>query len=123
MKNDRFWAPFWTPKGPQNRSKIDNCLDVFLNDFLEPLFHAFGLHFGFQNDPKMKAKRVPTQNHKIIDLACIYYTLAISRGPENHHFGYFFGTLFKIPFRDLFFVDVGPFWGPFWDPLGTKKAP
>ena len=118
-----IWLHFWPQKGPQNRPKIDHFLDLFLNDFLEPLFHAFGLHFGSQNDPKMRPKRVPTRNQKIIDFAVIYYTWATLRGPENHHFGYFFGTLFEIPFRDLFLIDFWHFWGPFWDPWGTKKAP
>ena len=48
--------------------------------------------------PKTTPKRDPNgtqaQNTKIINVAAIYYTLATSRGPENHHFGCFFGTLF-----------------------------
>ena len=75
--------------------------------------------------PKTTPKRDPKgnqdQNTKIIDFAIIYYTCATSRGPENHHFCHFFGVRFKIPFRDLFFIDFGPFWGPFGDPLGTQK--
>ena len=61
-----FLAPFGTPKGPQNRSKIDHFLDLFLNDFLEPLFHAFGLHLGSQ---KRDQKETQDQNTKIIDFA------------------------------------------------------
>ena len=71
---DHFWLRFRPQKGPQNRSKIDHFLDMFLNDFWEPLFHAFGLHLGSQNDPKMRPKRVPTRNQKNIDFAVIYYT-------------------------------------------------
>ena len=73
--------------------------------------------------PKGKKKGTQDQNMKIIDFAIIYYTLATLRGPENHNFWCFFGTLFQILFRDPFLIDFGPFWGPFWDPLGTKKAP
>ena len=76
-----------------------------------------------QTTPKRYQKGTQDKNTKIIDFAVIYYTLATLRGPENHHFWYFFGTLFQLPFRDLFFSDFGLFWGPFWDPLGTKKAP
>ena len=112
-----IWPHFGPQKGPQNRSKIDHFLGLFLNDFLEPLFDAFGLHLGSQKDPKTRQKEVPTRYQKIIDFAAIYYTCATLRGPENHHFWCFFGTLFKIPFRDHFFNDFGPFWGPFGDPL------
>ena len=55
-------------------------------------------------------------------MAAIYNTLATFRGAENHHFWSFFGTLFEMPFRDLFLIDFGPFWGPSWDPLGTPKS-
>ena len=71
---DHFWLHFGPQQGPQKRSKIDHFLDLFLNDFLEPLFHAFGLHLGSQNDPKLKPKRVQNENLKIIDFAIIYYT-------------------------------------------------
>ena len=81
-----IWFHFGPQMGPQNRSKIDHCLDLCLTSFLGPLFHAFGLHLGSQNDPKMKLKRVPTRNQKIIDFATIYYTCATLRGPGNHHF-------------------------------------
>ena len=73
--------------------------------------------------PKRDPKGTQDQNTKIIDFAIIYHTLATSGGLENHHFWYFFGTLFKIPLRNLFLIDFEPFWGPFWTPLGTQKAP
>ena len=108
-------------RDPKIDQKIDHFLYLFLNDFLEPLFDAFDLHLGSQNDPKMIPKRVPIRNQKIIDFAVIYCTCATLRGPENHHFWCFFGTLFKIPFRDLFFIDFGPFWGPFGHQKSTLK--
>ena len=41
---DHFWLHFGPQKGPKNRPKIDHFLELFLHDFLEPLFHAFGLN-------------------------------------------------------------------------------
>ena len=102
---DHFWLHFGPQKGPQNRPKINYFLDLFLNDFWEPFFHAFGIHLDPQNDPKMRPKRDPTRKQKNVDFAAIYYTCATLRGPENHHFWCFFGTLFHIPFRDLFLID------------------
>ena len=58
-----------------------------------------------QTTPKREPKGTQDENTKIIDFAVIYYTLATLRGPENHHFWCFFGTLFQIPFRDLFLID------------------
>ena len=120
---DHFWLHFRPQKGPQNQPKIEQFLCLLLHDFLEPLFHALGINLAPKTTPKRDHKETQDQNTKIIYFAAIYYTCATLRGPENHHFWCFFGTLFKIPFRDLFFIDFEPFWGPFWDPLGTKKAP
>ena len=114
-----FLALFGTPMGPQNRSKINHFVDLFFNDFWEPLFHAFGLRLGSQNDPKKRPKREPRterENHRFCN-----YVLYLSHieGSKKSSFWVLFGTLFKIPFRDHFFIDFGSFWGPFWDPLGT----
>ena len=66
-----FLAPKGSPMGPQNRSKIDHFLNIILVPFLEPLFHAFGLHLGSQNDPKKRPQRDPRPEH------------------ENHRFCYY----------------------------------
>ena len=54
LRQETFMYPIWLhfgpQMGPQNRPKIYHFLNLFLNDFLEPLFHAFGLHLGSQND-------------------------------------------------------------------------
>ena len=68
LRQDPFMYPIWLhfgpQMGPQNRPKIGHFLDIFLNDFLEPLFHAFGLHLGSQNDPKKRPQREPRPEHE-----------------------------------------------------------
>ena len=59
-----FLAPKGSPMGPQNWSKIDHFLDLFLNDFWKSLFHTFCLHLGSQNDPKMRPKRELRPKHE-----------------------------------------------------------
>ena len=92
-----FLAPFGTPKGPQNRSKIDHFLDLFLNDFWEPLFHAFGLHLGSQNDPKMRPKREPRPEHENHRFCCYLVHLSHIEGSR------------KSSFLMLFWMSLGPF--------------
>ena len=118
---DRFWAPFWTPKGPQNRSNIDHFFVIILRDFWEPLFDALGLHLASQNTSKMRPKRVPkTHLIKKWKSSSRCSQSSIQRGV---------GVL-KIIILSMFFwnpllrwllepilVILAHFWGPFWRPF------
>ena len=120
---DRFFAPFWTPKGPQNRSKIDHVFDLFLNDFLEPLFEAFGLHLGSQNDPKNRPKRVSKRTHKNHRFCCylLQYTLATLRVLKIIIFSIFFGPFLRYLFETSFSSILDPF-GDLLGPFGHQKS-
>ena len=52
-----IWLHFGPQMGPQNRSKIDHFLNLFLTSFLKPLFRVFCLHLGSQNVTKMTPKK------------------------------------------------------------------
>ena len=111
-----FLAPFGTPKGPQNQSKIDHFLDLFLNDFWEPLFRAFGLHLGSKNTSKMRPKRGPIQNienHRF----CNYL----------HHFSNIRGsrksTFWELSWYPFWDTVSEPLFHRFWSLLGTLLRP
>ena len=85
-----IWLHFGPQKGPQNRSKIDQFLNLFLNDFLEPLFHAFGLHLGSQNETKKDPKR-KHKNHRFC-----YYLLHLGHMQGSRKSSFL--VLFRNPF-------------------------
>ena len=109
-------APFWDPLWDQFGLILGI---IFLMFFWSGFLMALASIWAPKTPPKWDPKGGKNQDLKIIDFADIYNTWATFRGPETRHFW----TLFQIPFRDLFFIDFGPFWGPFWDPLGTQKTP
>ena len=115
-----FWLHFGTPFG----TSLCSCRAFFLYMFFWSGFlMALASIWAPKTLPKWYPKGGQNQKLKFIDFASIYYTLATFRGPNNHQFWTFFGTLFKMPFRNLFLIDFAPFWGPSWDPLGTQKRP
>ena len=111
-----FLAPFGTPMGPQNRSKIDHVVDLFLNDFWEPLFHAFGFHLASKTTSKMRPKRDPTpihENHRF----CFYlqHVSHIQGSQKMIIFDTFLIPFLRCPFGTSFWS----IFDPFGDPLGT----
>ena len=127
----------WEPSLKQGASKTS--LLMILAPFWDPLWDHFGFILGIifltffwggflTALASILAPKTPTkwdqqggqeQHLKIIDFACIYYTLATSRGPENHHFWSFFGTLFRYLFKTSF----SSIFDHFGDPFGTLWAP
>ena len=75
--------------------------------------------------PKWAPKTPPTwdpkggqnQNLKIIDFACIYYTLATFKGAENRHCSMFFWNPNWGWLLEPISVILAHFWGPFWIPF------
>ena len=118
-----FLAPFGTPKGPQNRSKIDHCLDMFLDDFWEPLFHASGLHLGSQNDPKWNPKGTQDQNTKIIDFDAITIREPHWGVLKIVICGAFLGPFLRYLFETSFPSIVDPLGDPFGTLWASKKHP
>ena len=121
------WLHFRPQMGPQNRSKIDHSLDLFLNDFWEPLFHAFDLHLGSQNTSKKRPKSEPTPNHKIHWFCC--YLLHLS-----HFWGSWkssllslcwtlFLNIFSIPLFHRCCTLLITLLGPHWHPARPKMSP
>ena len=120
-----FLAPFGTPKGPQNQSKNNHFLDLFLNDFWEPLFHAFGLHLGSKNTSKMRPKRGPTQNIENHRFCCYLHHFSNIWGswksPFWELFWYPFWDAVSRPLFDRFWTLLGTLLGPLWHPKGSPK--
>ena len=122
---DHFWLHFRPQKGLQNRQKIDNFLDLFLNDFLEPLFHAFGLHLGSQNDPKKRQKRDPIREHENHWFCCYLLHFSHIEGSKKSSFLVLFGDpfldTFSRPLFHRFWTLLGNLLGPFGHPKSTLK--